>query len=128
MAPELVVILDGYRPDHPANELPSFRELLTRARQLKAVLILLTDARDLEPSHIDARLTVPERGAGVGEWARAIGAGVPERASGGFASHVLDVMLSIEGACTAGERVLVGSTTDVPPPLPADWDPYARTL
>ena len=67
VAPELVVILDGYRPDHPANELPAFRELLTRARQLKCVLILLTDAHELEPSHIDARLTVPERGAGAWE-------------------------------------------------------------
>ena len=67
VAPELIVILDGYRPDHPANELPAFRELLTRARQLKCVLILLTDARELEPSHIDARLTVPERGAGSWE-------------------------------------------------------------
>ena len=67
VAPELIVILDGYRPDHPANELPAFRELLTRARQLKAVLILLTDARELEPSHIDARLTVPERTSGTWE-------------------------------------------------------------
>src|SRR3954469_19418541 len=65
--PELVVILDGYRPDHPVNEVAAFRELLTRACELKAVLILLTDARDLEPSHIDARLTVPERGAGSWE-------------------------------------------------------------
>ena len=67
VAPELIVILDGYRPDHPANELAGFRELLTRARKLKAVLILLTDARDLEPSHIDARLTVAERGPGAWE-------------------------------------------------------------
>ncbi len=67
VAPELVVILDGYRPDHPVNEVPAFRELLTRARQLKTVLILLTDERDHEPSHIDARLTVPERGAGAWE-------------------------------------------------------------
>jgi S-DNA-T family DNA segregation ATPase FtsK/SpoIIIE len=67
VAPELVVILDGYRPDHPANELSAFRELLTRARLLKCVLILVCDARDLEPSHIDARLTVPERGAGAWE-------------------------------------------------------------
>ena len=67
VAPELVVILDGYHPDHPANELPAFRELLTRARQLKCVLILLCDARELEPSHIDARLTVAERGAGAWE-------------------------------------------------------------
>ena len=67
VAPELVVILDGYRPDHPANELPTFRELLMRARQLKAVLVLLTESRELEPSHIDARLSVPERGAGAWE-------------------------------------------------------------
>ncbi|HEX5782034.1 MAG TPA: type VII secretion protein EccCa, partial [Solirubrobacteraceae bacterium] len=67
VAPELLVILDGYRPDHPANELPAFRELLTRARQLKCVLILITDERALEPSHIDARLTVPERGTGMWE-------------------------------------------------------------
>jgi S-DNA-T family DNA segregation ATPase FtsK/SpoIIIE len=32
VAPELIVIVDGYRPDHPANDLPSFRELLSRAR------------------------------------------------------------------------------------------------
>jgi DNA segregation ATPase FtsK/SpoIIIE, S-DNA-T family len=67
VAPELVVILDGYRPDHPANEVPAFRELLTRARQLKVVLVLLTDERDHEPSHIDARLTVAERGPGAWE-------------------------------------------------------------
>ena len=64
VAPELVVILDGYRPDHPANDLPAFRELLMQARRLKAVVVLLTDARELEPSHIDARLSVPERGPG----------------------------------------------------------------
>ena len=67
VAPELIVILDGYRPDHAANELPAFRELLQRARRLKAVLILLTDGRELEPSHIDARLSVPERGTGTYE-------------------------------------------------------------
>jgi S-DNA-T family DNA segregation ATPase FtsK/SpoIIIE len=64
VAPELVVILDGYRPDHPANDLPAFRELLMHARRLKVVLILLTDSREHEPSHIDARLSVPERGPG----------------------------------------------------------------
>ena len=31
------------------------------------MLILLTDARELEPSHIDARLTVAERGPGAWE-------------------------------------------------------------
>ena len=67
VAPELVVIVDGYRPDHPVNDLPAFRELREQARRLKAVLVLLTDARELEPSHIDARLSVPERGPGAWE-------------------------------------------------------------
>jgi S-DNA-T family DNA segregation ATPase FtsK/SpoIIIE len=61
-APELVVIVDGWSPDSPVNEGAAFRELMTRARELKAVLVLLVDAREQEPSHIDARLTVPARG------------------------------------------------------------------
>lgn len=32
VAPQLVVVLDGFAPDHPAASLPLFRELLTRAR------------------------------------------------------------------------------------------------
>lgn len=68
------------------------------------------------------------RGTGVLELARAIRAGVPERAPGELAYHVLDTMLSIDDSITTGEPVLVGSTVAVPPPLPADWDPYAATL
>ena len=66
-APDLVVVVDGYRPDHPANDSPSFRELLARARELKAVVVLITDERALEPTNIDARLTVPARGNGAWE-------------------------------------------------------------
>jgi S-DNA-T family DNA segregation ATPase FtsK/SpoIIIE len=61
-APELVLIVDGYAPGHPANELPAFRELLDRAREVRAVVVLLVDGRELEPSHVDARLGIPERG------------------------------------------------------------------
>src|SRR3954452_16792472 len=61
-APELVLIVDGYAPGHPANELPAFRDLLDRAREVRAVVVLLVDARELEPSHVDARLGIPERG------------------------------------------------------------------
>src|SRR4051794_17888091 len=61
-APELVLIVDGYAPGHPANELPAFRELLDRAREVRAVVILLVDARESEPSHVDARLSIPQRG------------------------------------------------------------------
>jgi len=68
------------------------------------------------------------RGTGVLELARAIRAGVPERASGELAYHVLDAMLSIEESITRGHAVTVASTVDVPPALPEGWDPYARTL
>jgi predicted dehydrogenase len=68
------------------------------------------------------------RGVGVLELARAIRAGEPERASGELAYHVLDAMLAIDESITTGEPVLVDSTVTVPPPLPAGWDPYTRTL
>ncbi|HEX6357000.1 Gfo/Idh/MocA family oxidoreductase [Actinophytocola sp.] len=68
------------------------------------------------------------RGTGVLELARAIRAGEPERASGELAYHVLDAMLSIDESITTGEPVAVESTVVVPPAVPADWDPYARTL
>ena len=62
------------------------------------------------------------------ELARSIRAGVLERASGEVAYHVLDVMLAIEESMAARQTVPVESTVAVPPPLPAGWDPYARTL
>jgi predicted dehydrogenase len=68
------------------------------------------------------------RGTGVLELGRAIRAGVPERASGELAFHVLDVMLAAEESAAAGRSVAVTSTVEVPPSLPAGWDPYARTV
>ena len=68
------------------------------------------------------------RGTGALELARAIRAGVPERASGELAYHVLDAMLSIDESIATGEPVVVDSTVAVPPPMPASWDPYARTV
>ena len=62
------------------------------------------------------------------ELARAIRAGVPERASGELAYHVLDAMLAIDESMTRGQGVEVASTVEVPPALPAGWDPYAKTL
>jgi hypothetical protein len=53
---------------------------------------------------------------------------VPERASGELAYHVLDAMLAIEESITRGQSLEVESTVEVPPALPDDWDPYARTL
>ncbi|MGJ4846202.1 MULTISPECIES: Gfo/Idh/MocA family protein [unclassified Leifsonia] len=68
------------------------------------------------------------RGTGVVELARAIRAGVPERASGEQAYHVLDVMVSTIEAGLAGAPVDVQSTVQVAPALPEDWDPRAATL
>jgi hypothetical protein len=53
---------------------------------------------------------------------------VPERASGELAYHVLDAMLAIDESLTRGQPVEVASTVAVPPPLPATWDPYEKTL
>jgi predicted dehydrogenase len=68
------------------------------------------------------------RGIGVVELARAVRAGVPERASGEQAYHVLDVMISTVEAAETGVPVDVASTVVVAPPLPEDWDPTAATL
>jgi len=68
------------------------------------------------------------RGTGTVELARAIRAGVPERASGAQAYHVLDVMTSTIDAAECGEWVDVQSTFVPMPPLPDHWDPAAKTL
>ena len=81
-----------------------------------------------EPVELAAQGHGASRGTGALELARAIRAGVPERASGELAYHVLDAMLAIEESITLGHAVEVQSTVEVPPALPADWDPYARTL
>src|SRR6476661_6872050 len=41
VAPELVVFVDGYAPGHAANSVAAFRELLARARDLRALVVLL---------------------------------------------------------------------------------------
>jgi predicted dehydrogenase len=81
-----------------------------------------------EPRTVDADGHPATRGTGVLELGRAIRAGVPERASGELAFHVLDVMLAAEESATAGRSVAVTSTVEVPPALPVGWDPYAQTL
>jgi predicted dehydrogenase len=68
------------------------------------------------------------RGTGVVELARAIRAGVPERASGEQAYHVLDIMVSTIEAGLSGVPVAVESTVTVAPALPEDWDPRAATI
>jgi predicted dehydrogenase len=68
------------------------------------------------------------RGVGVLEMARALRTGEPHRASGKRAQHVVEVMTAAIGSATSGRFVDIPSTLDPAPPLPAGWDPYARTL
>ncbi|AYG04015.1 Gfo/Idh/MocA family protein [Gryllotalpicola protaetiae] len=68
------------------------------------------------------------RGTGVVELARAIRAGVPERASGEQAFHALDVMVSTIEAAESGEWVEVGSSFVPTPALPETWSPSEATL
>jgi predicted dehydrogenase len=68
------------------------------------------------------------RGVGVLDLARSLRDGVPERASGSLAYHVLDVLLGIEEAALAEESVTIASKVDPPVPLDESWDPTAATL
>lgn len=77
---------------------------------------------------VPARGSTMSRGHGVVELARAIRAGVPERASGELAFHVLDVMLALEESAASGDPVAITSTATPSRALPDDWDPLARTL
>ncbi|RSM78640.1 gfo/Idh/MocA family oxidoreductase [Kibdelosporangium aridum] len=81
-----------------------------------------------EPEELVAQGHSASRGTGALELARAINAGVPERASGELAYHVLDAMLAIEESMAGGRSVEVQSTTEIPQALPGDWDPYERTF
>lgn len=68
------------------------------------------------------------RGHGVIDLARAIREGRPERASGGLALHVLEIMLALQSSAEHGDPVAVASTVAPSAPLPDGWDPLARTL
>lgn len=84
--------------------------------------------RDGEPEVVPTEGHNAARGTGVVELARAIRAGVPERASGEQAYHVLDVMVSTIEATQRGEWVEVESTFTPAPSLPEGWDPVEATL
>ena len=81
-----------------------------------------------EPERIAETGATASRGLGVLDLARAIRAGVPERAAGEIAAHVLDVMLAAVEAAEQHAVVEVTSSARRPEPLPADWDPTERTL
>ncbi|GAB7193125.1 Gfo/Idh/MocA family oxidoreductase [Kineococcus sp. NUM-3379] len=89
---------------------------------------VLVHRGDDEVVTFPAKGSTTTRGTGVLELARAIRAGVPERASAQLAFHVLDVMQSAIESSENRAPVEVTSTVEVPPALPEDWDPRARTL
>lgn len=61
------------------------------------------------------------RGIGAADLARSLSGGVPTRASGKLAYHILDVMCSIADSAKAGSFVKLESTCERPAPLPAGF-------
>ena len=59
------------------------------------------------------------RGIGLADMIEAIRSDRPARASGAFAFHVLDVLLSMEEAAATGQTVRIESTCERPAPLDA---------
>ncbi len=74
--------------------------------------------------------TGPDNGRGMGvlDMARSIRAGVPHRATGQLAYHVLDTMVSISESVDSGTFVDVESSAPQSPALPEDWNPTASTV
>lgn len=68
------------------------------------------------------------RGLGVLDVGRSLRAGVPHRASGQLAYHVLDTMASIIESIERRDFVAVASSAPQSEALPMEWDPYVRTL
>jgi predicted dehydrogenase len=68
------------------------------------------------------------RGLGVLDMARSIRAGVPHRATGNLAYHVLDTMVSISESIESGAFIDVESSAPTSTALPEDWEPSAQTL
>ncbi|MFB9165220.1 Gfo/Idh/MocA family protein [Arthrobacter psychrochitiniphilus] len=68
------------------------------------------------------------RGLGVLDMARSIRAGVPHRATGELAYHILDAMVSISESVNTGEFVEVASSAPSSEAVPVDWAPTAATL
>ena len=85
-------------------------------------------AGDDEWTAIPATGSTAGRGLGALDLARGLRTGVPHRASGELALHILDTMEAIARSMTGGTFEPVRTTFPVPDVLPAGWDPLARTL
>jgi len=88
----------------------------------------LLRAGEREWTEVPAAGITAGRGLGVLEMARAIRAGVPHRASGERALPVVEVMTAAIESAKSGMFVDIVSTVESVDPLPADWDPFTRTL
>ncbi|MBQ1443545.1 MAG: Gfo/Idh/MocA family oxidoreductase [Renibacterium sp.] len=71
---------------------------------------------------------VTGRGVGALDMARSIRAGVPHRATGEQAYHIVDAMVSIAESGERGEFVELSSSAPATEALPLDWNPFAATL
>lgn len=81
-----------------------------------------------EPEIIPATGPANGRGMGALDMARSLRAGVPHRAQGTLAYHVVDTLVSISESAETGTFVGVDSSAAASPALPEDWDPMAATL
>ena len=83
-------------------------------------------ARETEWTVIPSAGAGSGRGIGVVDMARAIRCGVPHRASGEMALHVLEMMAAIERSAAGSGFESVESVFDIPAELAPDWDPRVR--
>jgi predicted dehydrogenase len=90
--------------------------------------LLIRRKSSREPMVVPATGPVAGRGLGTLDIARSLAAGVPHRASGELAYHVLDTMAAVTESIERGAPVAVESRAPKTEPLPEDYDPYARTL
>lgn len=90
--------------------------------------IRLWRAGDEDWTTIPATGPANGRGMGVLDLARSLRAGVPHRATGDLAYHVLDSMVSISESIDAGTFVDVPSNAPASEPLPQDWAADATNL
>jgi predicted dehydrogenase len=90
--------------------------------------VRIRPAGSAEWTAIPAAGVTAGRGIGALDMARALRAGVPHRASGELALHVLDTLEAITSSLAGGTFEPVRTTFLVPDVLPVGWDPHARTL
>lgn len=81
-----------------------------------------------EPQLIRATGPANGRGMGVLDLARSLRAGVPHRATGDLAYHVLDTMVAITGSAETGSFVNTTSNAPASEAVPEDWGPESSTL